>query len=184
LLLVAGLALLAGCSKGDDEPVAPSTTAAATKATVPDSVDPDEGWLTLETDAVHLEVTACTGVEATSTSQTARQVFELVATGKAGSDEITVTATQEESSVDAKAVTQTITVTSGTGADLVGLQAKRSYFGGRWVDLLEPSAKTPLFEQDGKQIEATAKFGPQGSKVGDKGVVDGAFIAECPEGGG
>ena len=57
---------------------------------------------------------------------------------------------------------------------------KRLYVGNLPYQCEEAQLRA-LFEQDGDQVEATAKFGPQGAKAGDPGIVDGAFIAECPE---
>jgi hypothetical protein len=83
---------------------------------------------------------------------------------------------------DATTLTQTVTVTSKKGTDTVGLVAKRSHFGGHWLDLNEPSVKAPLFQRQATTLVVRSKFGPQGSRAGDPGVIDGALSAACPEG--
>jgi hypothetical protein len=187
LALVAAIALIAGCSTGDDAPAASSTSTPSSVpgGTLPDDVAPGEGWIALDTDAVSLDVTSCS-IEGTGTTvATAELQYQLVATGTVDGDEVTVTAEEVHTdSGDAKAVTQTVTITSPKGKGLVGLRAKRSFFGDRWVDLDDRTAKGPLFQRSGRQIEVHARFGPQGSRAGDEGIVDGALIAECPEGGG
>jgi hypothetical protein len=151
---------------------------------LPHDVAPGQAWIRLGTDIVSLEVGSCSIQGSQMTQATAQLDYELVATGTVDGDDLTVTADQVRSdSGDAKAVTQTVTITAPKGSGLVGLQAKRSRVGDRWLDLNDRAATGPLLERHGRQVEVDARFGPQGSKAGDAGIVDGAFIAECPEGG-
>ena len=189
VVLAASLVLIASCGGGGDDGASPttSTSQGPPKATIPGSVAPGKAWLALDDDAVELSVARCTdtGTGSTSTTQTAQKLSELVATGRSGSDDITVTVTEfRTDSGDAKATTQTVEIAAQEGEAAVGLTARRSFFNERWVDLNEPSATTPLLERDGDQVIATGKFGPQGSRAGDPGIVDGALIARCPDGAG
>jgi hypothetical protein len=179
-LLVA--CVLAGCSGGDDSSTPDTTTgSSSTASTIPSDVDPGTGEISLEDDPVELEVTTCTGEDPASTDPSAQKLFELVSTGTPDGEEITVTATEFRSTTDdGTAVSQTVTITSQAGKETVGLEARRSYFGEKWVDLTDPTVDEPLF-QSGPQIEVRANFGPQGARKGDPGIQDGALIAACPE---
>jgi hypothetical protein len=132
---------------------------------------------------VQLTVTACTGPDPAPADPTAQRRFELDATGTADGEPVSVRASDVKSdSGDATTLTQTVTVTSKKGTDTVGLVAKRSHFGGHWLDLNEPSVKAPLFQRQATTLVVRSKFGPQGSRAGDPGVIDGALIAACPQG--
>jgi hypothetical protein len=182
-LLIAGL-LVASCSGGSGH--AASTTSATTgreppKATIPGAVDPGKGWLSLEEDSVELRVTSCAGADPAPADPTAQRRYELVGRGTVDGDEVEVKATDFKSDTgDATTLTQTVTVSSKHGKATVGLVAKRSFFGGHWLDLNDRSATKPLFERRGQTLVVAAKFGPQGSQEGDPGVIDGAMIAACP----
>ena len=180
--------MLAGCAGGDDDgaPVTtPSSEApAAADPTIPGAAAPGVGWLSLEEDSVELRVTDCTGQDPAATDPSAQKLYELVATGTVDGDEVTVTANEFRSdSEDATALSQTVTVTAREGDATVGLQAKRSFFDERWLDLNERSEDRALFERRGATLVVSARFGPQGSREGDPGVVEGAMIATCPEAG-
>jgi hypothetical protein len=132
---------------------------------------------------VQLTVTSCAGPDAAPAQPTAQRRFELDAAATVDGEAVTVTAKDVVSDTgDATSRTQTVTVASKRGADTVGLIAKRSFFGGRWLDLNEPSVHEALFERHGPTLVVTSKFGPDGSRQGDPGVIDGAMIARCPQG--
>jgi len=184
-LLIAGL--LAGCSdSGDDtEGARTPTSTTAPAATIPEAVEPGAAWFSLDQDPIELEVTGCTGADPAATEPSAQKVFELVATATVDGDEVTVTANEFRSdSSDAVTLSQTVTVSSGEGASAVGVQARRSFFDDHWLDLNEPDVDAALFERQGDQLTVEAKFGPQGSREGDPGIVDGALVARCPDGAG
>jgi len=184
-LLIGGL--LAGCidSGEDKEGARPPTSTTAPAATIPTTVEPGAAWFSLDQDPIELEVTQCTGPDPAAADPSAQKVYELVATGTVDGDEVTVTANEFRSdSSDAVAVSQTVTVSSGEGEDAVGVQARRSFFDDRWLDLNEPDVDEPLFERKGDQLTVEAKFGPQGSRKGDPGIADGALVARCPDGAG
>jgi hypothetical protein len=181
--------LVTGCGGdgGDDDGAGPGSTSttAAPVPTIPGDAEPGTGWLSLEGDAIELQVTTCAGEDPAPADPTAQRLYELVSTATVDGDEVTVTASEiRTDSGDAVTTTQTIAVTSGEGEARVGLEAKRSLLDDRWVDLNDPSATDPLLERGGDLVHATASFGPQGSRAGDPRIVPGAFIARCPEGGG
>jgi hypothetical protein len=184
-LLIGGL--LAGCSDGgeDTEAARPPTSTTAPASTVPATVQPGAGWLSLDQDPIELEVTGCSGVDASAADPSAQKVYELVATATVDGDEVTVTANEFRSdSRDAVAVSQTVTVSSGEGDAAVGVQARRSFFDDHWLDLNEPAVDEALFERRGDLLTVEAKFGPQGSREGDPGIAEGALVARCPDGEG
>ena len=148
-------------------------------------MDPGSAWVSLEQDPIELEVTGCSAEDPTSTDPTAQKVYELVATGTVDGDEVTVTANEfRTDSGDATTVSQTVTISSGEGDAAVGVEARRSFFDEHWLDLNEPDVDEALFERQGDQLTVEAKFGPQGSRKGDPGIMDGAVVARCPDGAG
>lgn len=175
-MLVAS-SLLAACS-GSSE--APPTTAGTTSATLP-SVRPGQGVVVLSGDSQRFTVNSCVDGPAVGDTPEATQQFRMGGSGNDGTVDFAVTATRYSSTTGAgTTLTETVSVTSGRGEAELGIEARRTSLNGRWLDLKQPGAATPLLARRGKLVTVTGRFGPAGSRAGDKGIVAGQLVARCP----
>lgn len=170
----AGLAFgCGGSSDGADPVVAPTTT-------VP-TIGAGEGEVTLGGEAQRFTVESCVDGPGADDTPEATQQFRLTGSGTAAGLDFAVTATRytSDTGVGQTTITETITITSGTDDEAVGIEAKRTQINGEWLDLNDPNAKAPLLQRTGSALTAEARFGPEGSVEGDPDITPGSFTANC-----
>jgi len=178
LVLGATAIALVACGGGSSDGAAPVTASTTTFPTVAAG----RGVLRLGDDLERFTVTSCVDGPAADDTPEATQRFRLTGRGTAGTLAFTISVTRYSSNtgVGGTTLTETAALTSGTGDDAVGLEAKRTSIAGRWLDLNDRAAATALISRSGPTVEVVARFGPEGSKVGDEGIVAGHLRARCP----
>jgi hypothetical protein len=178
LLAILVAASLVAC--GHSSPPAP-TLPAVTTTTLPIEAA-GHGTVILGGQVEPFTVSSCVDGPSPTTTPDATEQFRLSGAGQVGTFSFTVSVTRYES--DSGAGTTTFTETAAV-ADRSGssdIEARRTSINGTWLDLNDPTAKTPLITHSGSLVTVEAKFGPQDSRAGDAGIVSGILVARCPAG--
>lgn len=174
------LLALTGC--GGDEPVAeperPLPTAST--STVPAV---GRGVVVVGPDRLDFEVRGCTDEPEANDRPQAHRVFLMTGDGIVDDRPFTVETVRFESigdGSDARTVTETVRITTGTGDAVVGIEAERTGIEGTWLDLRDPEADGALIVEEGDVVRAAGTFGPDGSAGGEANVLEGRLVARCP----
>lgn len=191
IIAAIALALVGACGGDGPDEAAGGTEPADAVTTAPDPLatlaepEPGHGVARIGVDELAFSVDDCESGPAEGDTPEATQELRVTGHGETDGEAFTVEITRfrSDSGVGAPVVTETATITVGTGEEARGLAPRRSTAGpgGAWLDLADPEADDPLLDRTGDAVDVQGTFGVDGATAADPGLAPGRIRVRCPQ---